>query len=320
VTSRPSVSAVVCGTAQRSWQQLVAAVNSARDQTLRPQRVVVVIDHNDTLLGRVREHFTGLPDVLVVPNDYGPGSSGTRNTGIRHTGTELVALLDATSTATPDWLEKLVLPFENDPTVVGTGGRVEALWSADSRRPAWLPPEFDWVVGASYRGLPEDPQPVRNVWADNMAVRRDVFDKCGGFRFTFGAPGVPARPQDTDLCVRMSAAGDGGRWIYQPNAVVLSQVPPEQQTLRFFLRRCVAEGRGKAELARLIGPDEALSSERTYLREVVPAAAGEGLHGLGRAGWSARAARSACAVAGVACAGAGYVGSIGRERVARARG
>src|SRR6185369_4468184 len=182
---------------------------------------------------------------------------GTRNTGAWHTTTDLVAFLDGDITAGPRWLAQLVAPFD-DPSVVGTGGAIAAAW--ERSRPRWLPDELLWAVGASYTGMPTTTAPVRNVWSASMAVRRDVFAAVGGFREGFGKIGARNRPEDTDLCLRMSE-GRGG-WMYVPEAVVEHAVPPERATFRFLLRRCYAEGRGKVQMARLLEGAASLGAER----------------------------------------------------------
>jgi GT2 family glycosyltransferase len=310
-----TVGVVIACYSQRRWAHLVAAVGSALDQARPAAQVAVVVDHNEPLLARARDHFAGEARVRVLPNLYARGASGARNTGVQQLSTDLVAFLDDDTSASRGWLKALCEPLDDDPDVVGTGGGVEADWPADGQRPAWFPPEFDWVIGASYRGMPTETAQVRNVWAENMAVRRSVFLAVEGFRVGFGKLGGESRPEDTDLCLRMAAAVPGGRWVYQPQALVTHAVPPERSTFRFFLRRCYAEGRGKSELARLIPPDEALSSERDYLRRVIPAAATQALHGLGAPGWGGRAARSGSTVTGIAAAGVGFVDAEVRRRL-----
>ena len=49
-------------------------------------------------------------------------------------------------------LARLLSTFD-DPQVVGVGGHARPLW--ETAHPGWLPPEFLWVVGCSYAGLPE---------------------------------------------------------------------------------------------------------------------------------------------------------------------
>jgi GT2 family glycosyltransferase len=242
----PSVSVVIPCHDHRQWSDLVGAVHSALAQSLVPAEIVVTVDHNPTLFARAQRELDG---VTVLENRYSRGASGNRNTGAFHTRTPLIALLDGDSRAHPGWLARLVAPLR-DPAVVGTGGAISPVWQC--QRPAWFPGEFLWAIGGSYTGMPTTVSPTRNVWSASMAVRRDVFEAVDGFRDGFGKIGDRARPEDTDLCVRMARAS-GGHWMYVPDAVIDHPVPPERTTFGFFLARCFSEGRGKVEMARLLG-------------------------------------------------------------------
>jgi GT2 family glycosyltransferase len=232
---------------------------------------------------------------------YARGVSGNRNTGAFHTRTPLIAFLDDDTSAEPDWLEHLVAPF-GDRQVVGTGGRINPEWLR-GREPRWLPEEFLWAFGGSYAGLPTRTAPVRNVWSASMAVRREVFLKVGGFRVGFGKLGDRNRPEDTELCLRMSAAG-GGHWMYVPAAAIRHRVPESASTFGFFLRRCYAEGRGKVQMAALHDKPETLGTERDYLRSL-PKAMVRHLAAASRGAGLDHALRAGGVLAGVAAAGVG---------------
>ena len=45
-------------------------------------------------------------------------------------------------------------------------------WAAS--RPGWIPEEFLWVMGCSYRGIPPGDAVVRNPICANMSFRREV--------------------------------------------------------------------------------------------------------------------------------------------------
>jgi GT2 family glycosyltransferase len=294
------VSVVIPCHADRQWPDLVGAVRSVQAQTVQPAEVVVVVDHNPGLYARARAELTG---VTVLENAFQRGASGNRNTGAFHTTTPIIALLDGDSRANPDWLARLTAPFA-DPAVVGTGGAISPAW--ESWQPDWFPAEFLWAVGGSYEGMPTTTTPIRNVWSASMAVRRGAFERVGGFRDGFGKVGDRARPEDTDLCVRMGRAS-GGTWMYVPAAVIEHPVPIERTTFGFFLARCFNEGRGKIEMSRLLGAQPSLAHERDYLRRTVPRAIGRGLTAALRGHGGRHAVAAGAAIAGVAAAGFGGV-------------
>jgi hypothetical protein len=299
-TGLPTVSVIIAAYSDERWQYLNDAIESVLDQTAPATDIVVAVDHNPALLERVRSEF---PGVTAVPNAGRRGASGARNTGVRASRGDVLAFLDDDACATSQWLETLLRHFA-DARVVGVGGKVVPLWATD--RPKWFPCEFDWVVGASYRGMPENAGPVRNVWSNNMAIRRAAFQAVGGFRESFGKVGEISRPEDTDLCLRATVSAAGGAWMYEPDGIAGHQVPGERAALPYFLRRCFREGWGKAVLAALDGAAQSMSSERHHALSVLPGAVFRGLRDSARGDWRGTL-RSAAIVAGLVAATSGFV-------------
>jgi GT2 family glycosyltransferase len=229
----PTVSVIIAAFAMERWDDLRQAVESVREQTVPVLETIVVIDHNPDLLSRARRE---LPGTIVIPNAGGPGASAARNSGVAVSHGEVLAFLDDDAAASPTWLQAILLHFAH-PDVVGVGCGLVPLWAGS--RPRWFPREFDWAVGASYRGMPERAAPVRNVWSCGMAIHRHVFEAIGGFREDFGKVGHRSRPEDTDLCLRAAAAQPRGTWMYEPAATVGHRVPVTRTSLSFFLRRCL---------------------------------------------------------------------------------
>ena len=298
-TARPAVSIVIPTHSEQRWSALVRTVASARAQSYQPAEIVVVVDHNPELYRRARRDLAG---VTVLENLYTQGVSGNRNTGAFHTSTSLIAFLDDDTVACPEWLGSLLVPF-SDPQVVGAGGGIDPAW--EGPKPRWMPEEFLWAVGGSYAGMPTTTAPIRNVWSASMVVRRDTFLAVGGFRTGFGKLGNQNRPEDTELCLRMSALA-GGHWMYVPDAVIRHEVPVSRSTFGFFLRRCYAEGRGKVAMAGLLDGAESLGSERDYLRSL-PRAVVRNLVAATRGRGAHHALKAGGVLAGVAAAGVGGV-------------
>ena len=282
------------------WPDTLAAIQSLQAQTRAADEIILVIDHNPELLEQAR---TFLPDLEVIPNQRARGASGARNTGVAHSAADVVAFLDDDAVAEPQWLEELLLVLDR-PEAVGVGGRLVPLWPV--ARPSWFPEEFFWVIGASYRGMPEQVAPVRNVWSGSMALRRSDFEAVGGFREGFGKTGNRSRPEDTDLCLRVAEAAPGRTWMYAPAAVAGHKVPRVRATANFFFSRCWHEGRGKAELADATGP-AALTAERSYTRTILTRGMRDGVRKALRTGDFAALTQSAAIVGGLSAAAAGMV-------------
>jgi GT2 family glycosyltransferase len=300
LTSLPTVSVVIAAFTIGRWGDLREAVSSVRAQTVPVLETIVVIDHNPGLLALARRELSG---VTVIPNGGSQGASGSRNTGVAASHGEVVAFLDDDAVASPCWLEPLLSHFA-ETSVVGVGGRLNPLWATS--RPRWFPPEFYWAVGASYQGMPDSAEPVRNVWSGNMVIRRQVFDLIGGFRDGFGKAGSRSRPEDTDLCLRAAGSQLGGTWIYEPAGAASHRVPAERSTLRFFVNRCYNEGWGKAALAALNGTVKSMSSERSYTTCVLPGAFARGVRQASR-GNASGGLRSFAIAAGFTAAAAGFL-------------
>lgn len=281
---------VICTYSEGRWNDLVEAVGSVLRQTRPAQDLVVVVDHNPGLLSRVRHEFPGLN---ALENWQAPGLSGARNTGIASTNASVIAFLDDDASAAPDWLERLEAGYQ-DARVLGVGGAVAPVWQGG--RPAWFPREFDWVVGCSYRGLPEAAGDVRNLLGCNMSFRREVFEVVGGFQSGIGRIGTyPAGCEETELCIRARRAWPERFFLYDPQVRVSHQVPASRGTWRYYRSRCYAEGLSKALVAQSVGSADGLASERRHALRTLPGAiakdlAGAALHGdvwgLGRAGAS----------------------------------
>lgn len=272
MTESLDTSVIIPCYAQDRWDWTRRAIESVRSQTHAPERIVVVVDHNDELLARVDREVEG---VRSVANRLARGVSGARNSGVAECDTPIVAFLDDDAIARPDWLERLLGPLA-DPDVVGTGGIAVPAWEGPV--PRWFPPEFGWVVGAFYESVPARETTVRNVWGMSMAVRRRCFEEVGGFRTGFGKLLNFSRPEDTDFCIRVGQLAPEGRWVLVPGSVIEHRVPAARATFRFFLRRCHNEGRQKVALAGLLGGRDSLVPEVDYVRRTLPAGMAARVH------------------------------------------
>jgi len=294
---------VICTHASERWIYLQRAVRSVLRQTLPPREVVLVVDCNDVLFRRASAALEG---VHVIRNADHPGLGGARNSGIGASTAPVVAFLDDDAVASPRWLEMLASPYR-DPDVSGVGGAIEPMWELG--RPAWFPEEFDWVVGCTYRGMPESASEVRNLIGCNMSFRRNVLDALGRFRLGYGC-------DETDLCIRLRQRWPEKKLLYLPDATVSHHVPAARARFSRFLARCYFEGGSKAVVSYLVGSEQGLASERTYARRTLPHAVLAGVETSMHNRDAAGIARSATIVLGFAATATGYI--RGRTSVAQA--
>ena len=303
---QPRVSVIICAYTERRWRDLAAAVRSAAYQTVAPLEVIVVSDHNMELHERV---WRELPEALVLYNDDQRGLSGARNTGVRAARGDVLAFLDDDAVAAPDWLEHLLAPYI-DAAVIGVGGSIEPLWPGP--RPRFMPDEFDWVVGCTYRGMPTTTSPVRNLIGANMSVRREVFEAVGGFRTDVGRVGTrPVGCEETELCIRAGQRMPGTRMVFAPRARVRHRVTEERAGWRYFRDRCWSEGLSKAVVSRHAGRADGLSSERRYVTSTLPRGVARAIRETVTQRDAGGVARAATIVAGLTITTAGYAaGSV----------
>jgi glucosyl-dolichyl phosphate glucuronosyltransferase len=293
------ISVVVCTYTDRRWQLLRAGIEALQAQTLPPHEILVVVDHKPPLLERIARE---LPDTVPLASTGTPGLAGSRNTGVRAATGSIVAFIDDDAVPEPDWLERLAEAYDA-PDVAAVGGTIVPDWS--TARPEWFPPEFDWVVGCTYRGLPESRATVRNVIGANMSFRREIFAHLEFFHGLGHANGRSLGGEETDFCIRLAELLPGSRIVYEPRARVHHHVPPDRERFSYFMERCYIEGVSKGVLARRVGSNTGLASERAYVR-AIPAAAVRSVTYAVRNRQPASALGAAAAAIGVGAAASGY--------------
>jgi len=261
--SHQDASVVICAYTDKRWDDTRDAVESVLQQDYEALEIILVIDYNPALFARFSEHYAGIDKVIVTENTNVQGLSGARNTGVQQAKGALVGFLDDDATAAPDWLGKLVKHCEDD-HVVGAGGKVLPEWKGDF--PEWFPEEFYWVIGCTYRGIPNEVVEVRNPFGGCMVIKRKAFEVFDGFRTGTGRVGdVPLGCEETEWCIRVKQTWTDHRFLYEPTATINHRIPENRTTWGYFYSRCYNEGISKALLSNLLGSQDSLSSERGYV-------------------------------------------------------
>jgi glucosyl-dolichyl phosphate glucuronosyltransferase len=306
------ISVIICAYTQERWGELKQAIQSIQVQTVRPAEIILVIDHNPDLFELARNTFAG---VKVVENQEERGLSGARNTGIATSSGQVIAFIDEDAIANDDWIENLLRGYE-DPAVIGVGGVVMPVWADPP--PDWFPQEFNWVVGCSYKGLPETVSPIRNPIGCNMSFRREAVISAGGFRNGVGRVGkVPVGCEETELTIRARQLIPNSIYLFQPEALVFHQVPAWRLNLGYFIQRCFAEGLSKAQVTHFVGSGDGLSSERRYVAQTLPKGVLSALGELVIHRKLAGLKRAAAIVGGLALTTAGYLAGVIKRMLSR---
>jgi glucosyl-dolichyl phosphate glucuronosyltransferase len=295
-----TVSVVVCAYTEDRWELLQRAVISVQEQRRAPLEVIVCVDHNDTLLERCRQHWgepTARADVpvAVMANKYEGRLGSARNSAAEVARGDVIAFLDDDAWADPDWLDRLLAPYTDD-MVVAVGGA--PIPEFERSRPDWFPPEFDWVFGCAYAGLPEERAPVARLIGANMSVRRDALAEIGGFHSD--------NHDDMDMCHRLKHVRPVQQLVYEPAARVHHFVPSGRTTWGYFWRRCFFVNRGKVAAFRQMEGAASLSADFGFVAGALSRGVTKGLREALRGdAWGV--VRAAAIVAGVVLAGSGHV-------------
>ena len=255
------LSVVICCFADERLPGLIEAIDAATEQLVPGDEVIVVVDHNRALHAELVKRYDSA--IRVIENAASRGLSGARNTGSALADGDVIVFLDDDARLRPGSLAATRSAFAA-PDVVCIGGRVVADWQ--SGRPGWFPDEFGWVVGCDYRGLPADGESIRNPIGAAMAVRRTDLAAAGGFSNRLGRVGaVPAGCEETLMGIELQRQNPGARIIRHEGLAVDHSVTAQRATVRYFVSRCLHEGRSKAVLSTMVGSQRGLASERSYV-------------------------------------------------------
>ncbi|MHC4579648.1 MAG: glycosyltransferase family 2 protein [Planctomycetota bacterium] len=299
---RVDMTASVILVARDRRRDLERALASVADQRLEEGTFEVLVVDDGSSDGTwemlaTREAGPGAPPrtVLRHPRSRGPGLA--RNAAARRARGAVLVFLDSDCRAQPGWLAALLAPLRRPD--IGAVGGAEVL---DPAAPFW-DRVFHLVLTSALttgglRGRPGVRVGRYRPRSYSMAVRREVFERCGGFA------GL-RHGEDLDLSVRIARLGF--RLAYASDSRVHHRRRPD---LASFLHQAFAMGRARATLLR---------RDRRHLEPacLVPALLWLGAVGLGLAALASRSARVAAVP--VLLVALVYLGAVGLLAAVRLR-
>lgn len=214
---------------------------------------VVVVDNNssDQTRAVVEGRAAAFPAPLRWIFERRQGKAHALTTGIAASRGAVLAFTDDDVRIPPTWLEAAVRPLLARPDVDYTGGPVRPLWEAQP--PGWTDgnPGILWgpLALLDYGGTEfifEERQ--RIPLGVNMAVRRSLIDRVGGFHPFLERSGASLMGQgQAEFFFRTRRAG--ARGLYVPSMMLWHIVPASRLTLAYYQRWWYWKGVARARMS-----------------------------------------------------------------------
>lgn len=200
----------------RGVDDVLAAVKSLNGLSWPADRLEVVVVENgsgDDSAERLRESDL---DFRLVISHENKGFAGGCNLGVRASKGDVVAFLNSDARAHPDWLSEAVSALLADEAIGAVASKVldeeGELVDYIGAAVTWFGMGYKPLVGHSVPRAQTGPEDVLFGTGAAMVVRRDVYEKLGGFDedyFMFF--------EDVDFGWRLNLAG--WRFVYEPASI-----------------------------------------------------------------------------------------------------
>ena len=177
---------------------------------------------------------SGVKNMRIVI-ETAPGHSQARNRGWREARGQYIAYVDDDALAVPEWAAGILFAFENiSPAPAMVGGKIMPLY--ENAPPFWFLDEYEIRSWGERPGFLGKSSLKGGFSGANMAARRELLEKCGGFSEDYGiVDGKFRAGEDSDLCRRIFEL-DGNFW-YDPGLIVYHWTPCKTMTVKnIFLR------------------------------------------------------------------------------------
>ena len=220
---------------------------------------VLVVDNNssDETRSVVEARVAGYPVRLTYQFEARQGKSNALNAGMAAARATIIVFTDDDVKVGAGWITAAVRPLLDRADLDYTGGPVRAIWGAP--RPAWL--DESGNLGGTIAVKDHGAEPF--VFEDarktplgvNMAVRRSLIERVGGFRPDLGRNGQALLGQEqAEFFYRCRAVG--ARGLYVPEMVLDHVVPASRLTREYFRRWWYWKGVSHARVHEIHGRTE----------------------------------------------------------------
>ena len=211
-----------------------------RTQRFLPGDSVIVVDNGsvDGTAATVGRHQAAWSASLRLLHEPRPGKSHAIARALAEASGDVLVFTDDDINVGAGWLDAIRTAM-TDSEVALSGGPVAPRWEMGV--PEWIRtareryPRLGAPIALVDYGDNRVELGARTLLGGNLAIRRDVFVKVGGFPTNLGKlRGTLLSGEDDELCRRVQAAGH--RSVYLPHALVYHWVPAARTRVSYFLR------------------------------------------------------------------------------------
>ncbi len=178
----PKVSIIICAYNRANFVK--KGLNALNNQTSKKHlyEVIIVDNNSKDETKEVCERFiSSYPELnLRYVLETKQGLSFARNKGINEAQANIISYIDDDATARNDFVENLLSAFENNPDFEALGGRVEPIYE-NGKEPLWMSRFVFGIVAKVDYGNVEKEFPKKFPTGCNMAFRKEILQKYGGF-------------------------------------------------------------------------------------------------------------------------------------------
>jgi glycosyltransferase involved in cell wall biosynthesis len=210
----------------------------------------IIVDNNSTdntaeVFSQWRSSHTNGSFTYITETNQ--GASFARNTGAAVAKGQWLCFMDDDAVATPDYVENILKHIEAKPDAVGFGGRIIPKYIPSE--PKWMSYYVSSLVGNfDYAPTACAFENGKYPLESNMIVRKDVYDRIGGFNTAL--PGVVGTlrigGEGKELFYKILALG---HTIYYDPAICVHHVVEVKKLTSEYMYR-VASGIGRGEKTR----------------------------------------------------------------------
>lgn len=185
IKNYPYVSIVVC--IYNGEKTLKSAINSLLNQDYPKDKYEVIlvndgsVDNSEQICKDFIEEFKNAKFKLTYVFQKNSGLSSARNTGVYLSKGDFIAFIDQDAVADEKWISEIVNSFGDDKSIGVVGGKIELL-----NKESWFATFIHWI---HYYKEDKNRNEIIPIIGTNMAYRKEVFNKVGGFFEQFKSRG-----------------------------------------------------------------------------------------------------------------------------------